>query len=430
MNRSASERSIILVVAAVQFVNILDFVMVMPLGQFFARDLHLVMSQMGYVSGAYAVSGSLAGLLGSLVLDRFDRRQALPLAIVGLAMGTAAGAWARSLETIVAARLLAGFFGGPATSLSFAIVADVIPEKRRGRAMSVVMTALSVAQVVGVPAGLAVARYWGWRASFLSVAALALALAMLAYRVLPSLRPSQVNRNVAAGYAKLLGNPLVLLSYTMTAVTMFAGFLLVPNMPAYLTGNLRFPVEDLHWIYALSGLATVFTIRGVGWLVDRFGSFRMGSVGVGLSIVGSYCILWIPQPVFPQIGRWVMSLVESNEWFVAAFLVFLMIALSCRNVAYNTLATKVPEPALRARFNSLQSCVQHFASAAGSFGSSRLLTSGAVLADALPRAAPQPLIGMGRVVALSIAASALLPVLLGMVESRVRMRAAAAAVAG
>src|SRR5687768_7538784 len=162
-SRQASERRIIFLVGAVQFVNILDFMIVMPLGPDFAVALGISSSQLGLIGGAYTAAAAVAGLLGSFFLDRFDRRSALALSMLGLAAGTFAGAFATGLGSLIAARAIAGAFGGPATSLSLSIVADVVPPERRGKALGAVMGAFAVASVIGVPAGLELARKGGWQ---------------------------------------------------------------------------------------------------------------------------------------------------------------------------------------------------------------------------------------------------------------------------
>src|SRR6187551_468220 len=83
------ERRIIFLVGAIQFVNVLDFMMVMPLGPDFAAALSIDTSHIGLVGGAYTASAAVAGMVGSLFLDRFDRRRALACAMLGLALGTA-----------------------------------------------------------------------------------------------------------------------------------------------------------------------------------------------------------------------------------------------------------------------------------------------------------------------------------------------------
>ena len=63
-----SERTIVFCVAAVQFVNILDFMIVMPLGPDFAKALGIPLSHLGYVGGAYTAAACVSGLVGALFL--------------------------------------------------------------------------------------------------------------------------------------------------------------------------------------------------------------------------------------------------------------------------------------------------------------------------------------------------------------------------
>src|SRR5207237_8209295 len=98
-----------------------------------------------------------------------------------------AGGLATWRSTLMAARVLAGAFGGPATSLSLAIVADVVPPERRGKAMGAVMGAFSAASVLGVPAGLELARHGGWRTPFFAVAGLGVVVAASAIFLMPPL---------------------------------------------------------------------------------------------------------------------------------------------------------------------------------------------------------------------------------------------------
>ena len=72
--------------------------------------------------------------------------------------------------------MLAGAFGGPATSLALSIVADCVPPERRGRAMGAVMSAFSVASILGIPAALELARQGGWRLPFFVVGGMGLVI--------------------------------------------------------------------------------------------------------------------------------------------------------------------------------------------------------------------------------------------------------------
>lgn len=98
-----------------------------------------------------------------------------------------------------------------------------------------------------------------------------------------------------------------------------------------------------------------------------------------------------------------------------------MLAQGFRNVSYNTLTTKVPDPARRATFQSLQSAVQHAATSLAAFSSGLMLTEIArtPLATDLPDRPPRQLVGMATVAMVSMTMSLLIPLLLFVVERRV-----------
>jgi predicted MFS family arabinose efflux permease len=397
------ERAIVFLIAAVQFVNILDFVMVMPMGPDFAAALGIPSSKLGMIGGSYTAAAAVSGLAGSFFLDRFDRRPALGIAMLGLVAGTAMGGLATGFSSLIAARVLAGFFGGPATSLSFSIIADTVPPKRRGTAMGVVMGAFSVASVLGVPAGLELARRIGWRAPFFAVASLGLVIAVCAVFLLPPMRGHLGERKELVPLRALFAQPTVLISWAMTFFVMAAGFILIPNISAYVQYNLRYPRSQLGLLYLYGGAVSFFATQGAGRLIDRYGSFRVGTAGtlfLVFTIAGGF---WASPPILPVSG---------------IFIAF-MLAMAFRNVAYNTLTTRVPSGSERARFMSIQSAVQHAASASGAFLSSQMLTE-------LPGGA---LSGMKRVSLTAIALTLLLPAFLATVESAVRRREATPALA-
>lgn len=390
-----TERAIVFCVGAVQFVNILDFMIVMPLGPDLAAALHIPQSHLGYVGGSYTAAASVSGIVGALFLDRFDRRKALTVAMLGLVVGTVSGAFARGLGSLMAARIVAGAFGGPATSISYAIIADVIPPERRGKAMGAVMGAFSVSSVLGVPAGLELARHGGWKLPFFAVAALGVVLTGFASAVLPPMTAhleARARRGIFGDLVAMLRRD-VLLSLSMTFAVMASGFVLIPNISAYLLGNLHYPRARLGLLYLAGGAVSFFALRIVGVLVDRLGSAKVGTFGTVLLALVVYLGYAIAPPPVP----------------VMAIFVGFMLAMSFRNVAYSTLTTKVPRPAERASFGSVQSAVQHLASALGAFASSQILADGPA----------GTLVGMDRVAWTSIGLALALPLLLFAVERRV-----------
>ena len=407
MAKQLSEGTLIFLLGAIQFVNVLDFMMVTPLGPDFARDLGIPTSQLGAIGGSYGASAAIAGILGTFFLDRFDRRRALGVALMGLVLGTAAGGFALGFRSLILARLAAGLFGGPATSLALSILTDLIPPARRGRAFGSVMGAFSVASVLGVPMGLWMSRHGGWRTPFFAVAALGATLGAACVALLPSVR-GHLERLRNSGTPEislwaLVSRREVTLSLSTIAATMMSSFLVIPNFPAYLQFNCGVPRSHMEHLFAIGGVCSFITMRIVGRLVDRYGSPRVSIVGTGI-----YCTNLV-------LGYLFGYMLLPAEVIMATF----MISQSVRNISATTLSSKVPEDHERARYQSALSAVQHIASASGAFIGALVLTE----------RPDHSLSGIPRLAAMAMLLALLHPILLAAIERQLRKRDAARAAA-
>lgn len=402
--RVVGERTLIFLVGAVQFVNILDFMMVAPLGPRLAVAVGMPESHVSDIVAAYTLAAGVAGVAGSFFLDRFDRRPALAICLAGLAIGTALGGLATDLPSLLAARMVAGMFGGPASSIAIAIVSDVVPIERRGRAMGAVMGAFAAASVLGIPMGIVLAEIGSWRTPFFAVAALG-ALAVLGTLVfLPSLR---VHLQAAAPKApsslrSLLSRPAVLASYAMTLTASAGVFTLVPNIATFVQNNLGLPEEQLKWMYLAGGIVSFVTTRVTGVFVDRLGAVRVAIAGSILQVAVIY-VAFARTDLLP----YEQYLLPCMFGMFTSF----MLASGVRNVAYQAQTTRVPRPAERARFTSLQSSVSHVSAALGAALAGRILG-----VDGARR-----LTGMPAVALVSIGFALVLPALVVLVERRLRI---------
>lgn len=358
-----SEGRVLLLLGSVQFVNVLDFVMVMPLGPDFAQALNIPTNQLGLVTGAYTAAAAVAGLSVSSILDRFDRRSALIVTLLGLALGTALGGISSGLWSLVLARVVAGAFGGPATSVCLSVLTDVVPVERRGRAMGKVMGAFSVASVLGVPLGLELASLGAWHTPFFTVAAMGLLAALAAATQLAPMKDHlrSQSQGIQKGLASYLSEGPVLLSLSCSALAMIGAFAIITNLSSFVQFNLGYPRDSLGALYMIGGVLAFFGMRFAGFAVDRWGATTVVMVGT-VALVGVIGLAFVPpKPLIPVVG------------IFAGF----MLANSTRLVGLNSLTTRVPKPRDRARFMSLQSAVQHLSTSVGSAWSTWMLDEGA-----------------------------------------------------
>jgi len=162
------ERLVLVILAAVQFITVVDFMIVMPLGPQLMRALEIRPAEFGLIVSSYTFAAGVAGILASSIIDRFARRTTFMILYAGFLLGTLLCALATTYHLLLVARVATGAFGGILGGMSMTIIGDVFPEGRRGRATSSLMTGFALASVAGVPLGLFLGTNYGWHVPFVA----------------------------------------------------------------------------------------------------------------------------------------------------------------------------------------------------------------------------------------------------------------------
>ena len=273
---TAEERWLVLVLYLVQFTHVCDFVMIMPLGPQFMRDFGIGAGQFGIMVASYSFSAGIAGFFGALVVDRFDRKRILVVLYLGFLLGTLWCALASSYSMFVLARVLSGAFGGTLGATVYAIIGDVIPEKRRGTATGVIMSAFPSASVLGVPAAIILAEQWSWRASFWALLGLGVVTLVLSQFFLPHVvgHLGEAAENRWKDLREVMGVRNHHWAFLLGFTNMFAGFMVVPYLSPFYVSNVGITEGQLTYVYLAGGLCTFFSARFIGKLSDRLGAHR------------------------------------------------------------------------------------------------------------------------------------------------------------
>jgi predicted MFS family arabinose efflux permease len=354
MERGAEKR-LIWLLFAVQFTNILDYVIMMPLGPRFLRVFHISPAQFGLLVSAYAISAGICGLIAALYLDHFDRKHALLFLYGGFGLGTFFCAIAPNFWMLLAARVIAGGFGGVVGAVVLAIVADIVPDYRRGAAMGLVMSTFSVASVLGVPFGLYLANLYEWHAPFFLLSGLAFALCGVVWKMLPALRSHIHARAELSRWSQLFqllrqrSNQVSLLFF---GVLIAAAMMVVPYITAYLVENTGMSEKQLPYVYLCGGACTMFSMNWVGRLSDRFGRPAIYFIML-LSAVAATLILTNMPP--------------APLWMLLAVTTLYMVCSSGRIVPAMAMITASVAPSQRGSFMSVNASVQHLSSGLGAY---------------------------------------------------------------
>jgi predicted MFS family arabinose efflux permease len=336
---------LLLSLAGIQFTHIVDFMVMMPLGPQFTQLFRISDAQFGLLVSAYTFAAGASGLLASLYIDRFGRKKLLLVLYVLFALSTLACGLAPTYESLMAARIAAGTFGGVLSALSQTIVADVIPFERRGRASAIVMSSFSAATVAGVPLSLFLAAHWGWHAPFIAIAAVCAVLAVLAWNTLPPLREHMARASASplANILQVVSDPNHLKAFAFSGLLMAAGFAVIPYITIYTTVNGGLTAQQIPYIYLCGGAATLLTARWVGRMTDKIGKqtmFRATAVATT-----------VPMFLITQSAPWGLPaiLMVSTAFFIC---------MSSRIIPGMAVLVSAGNPQLRGTFMALNSSVQ------------------------------------------------------------------------
>jgi predicted MFS family arabinose efflux permease len=128
------EKALLWTLAAINFIHIVDFMMLMPLGPQLMRLFEISPSEFGFLVSSYTFSAGASSFFGAFFLDRFDRKRILIWVFVGFTLGTLGCALSPNYPILLLARVVSGIFGGLTSALILAIIGDVVHDERRGRA--------------------------------------------------------------------------------------------------------------------------------------------------------------------------------------------------------------------------------------------------------------------------------------------------------
>lgn len=299
------EKLLLFILACVNFTHILDFMIMMPMGPQLMRHFDLNPQQFSFLVSAYSLSAGITGFLAAFFVDRFARKTVLLSAYIGFVIGTIACGMAPTYGLLIAARIMAGLFGGIIGAQVLSIVSDVFNYERRAQAMGIVMTAFSVASVIGVPAGLYLATEISWHAPFLVVGILGVIVVALIFRFVPildgHLLRNEVRPHPFTVITTILRTPNQLRALWLTTTIMVGHFSIIPFIAPYMVANVGFGENQLYLIYLVGGAATIFTAPIVGKIADRRGKLPVFIVFAVLSLLPIYLITNMPSASLPYV---------------------------------------------------------------------------------------------------------------------------------
>ncbi|MFF9016388.1 Cmx/CmrA family chloramphenicol efflux MFS transporter [Streptomyces sp. NPDC014870] len=223
-----------------------------------AADMNVSIPRAGLLISAFAIGMVVGAPLLAVATLRLPRKTTLVTLITVFGIGQVAGALAPNYAVLFASRVLSALACAGFWAVGAAVAIAMVPVGARARAMAVMIGGLSIANVLGVPAGAFLGEHLGWRAAFWAVGvASAIALVGVVTRIphipLPETKPR------LKGELAIYRDRQVLLSIVITALAAGGVFCAFSYLSPVITSVAGI---DARWVSAILGLFGIGALIG------------------------------------------------------------------------------------------------------------------------------------------------------------------------
>ena len=265
-----------------------------------ARTFDTVPAVAALLASAFTFPYALGQPVLGPMADAFGKARMVKVGLAVLCVCLAAVAMAPNLETMFVARALAGFAGGAIIPVAIAMIGDRVDYANRQIALSQLLSAMLVSQLVSLIGTGFIAAWLGWRVAVglsVAVTVAALVIAMVGLRPRKVERPPFRFATVRESNADVLANPRAVVCYTAVTIEGIVIFGLLPYVAALLEQRGAGTIAEAGIVLAFMGVGGLLFTVTVRRLLKHLGGMLnlirlggvIGSLGYcGIAMQGSW----------------------------------------------------------------------------------------------------------------------------------------------
>ncbi|MBY3217453.1 MFS transporter [Rhizobium laguerreae] len=274
-----------------------------------AADLSVSIPQAGWLVTGYALAVAIGAPVMAVSTAKLKRRTALIALMAFFIAGNLLCALASDYWVLMIARVVTALCHGAFFGIGSVVAAGLVAEDRKARAVALMFTGLTLANVLGVPIGTAIGQAYGWRATFGVVTVIGIVTILGLIAILPRDK-RQENGSILREIAALRNGGLWLaLSTTVFfAASMFALFTYIAPLLRDVTGV---SPEGVTW--------TLFLI-GLGLTIGNLVGGKLADWRLGVTLAGVFAAIAITSIAFSYTSRFfIPAEITLFLWAMASF---------------------------------------------------------------------------------------------------------------
>lgn len=273
-----------------------------------SEDLGISIALAGQLITVFSLAFAIGTPIVIALTSRIARKTMLVGSLVLFSAGSAIPLLSEQILTLYLSRVLVGLSAGVFTVVAFGAAAKLVPAERVGKAIGTIALGISCAMVVGIPLGIAVADWFGWRMIFAGLAVLSLAVLLLIARGFP-----RVEGDAAIPLLRQLAivrNPILLTGFCFSFFFSTSSSVMNSYVTPYLHSVLSMETAQVGYMMFVLGAFSVVGSRMGGQWTDRWGTSR--------TIYAGIAALVLTLAMLPPLAAWpAANLALLSIWMFA-----------------------------------------------------------------------------------------------------------------
>jgi len=233
-----------------------------------ATGLGVTIPVAGYLVTGYAIGIAVGGPLLAVATKKFSRKTLILVLGAIFTLGQVLCALSPNFEMLMAARVLVAVVHGTYFGIAAVVAVSLVPEDKRGFAVALILSGLTVSNILGVPGGTAIGNALGWRATFWAVGVLGLIATFAIALYLPSSAGAATTSGSFAREFKVLGRQQIVTSLFIVILVMIGQYSLFTYIAPLLREVSGFDALTVPWILLLYGVGSTIGVFIGGRLAD------------------------------------------------------------------------------------------------------------------------------------------------------------------
>ena len=233
-----------------------------------ASGLEVSIPVAGYLVSGYAIGIALGGPLLTLATTNLARRTLLLGLIAAFTLGQVACALAPGFSTMLILRMLIAIAHGSFFGIAMVVAVGLVAPERRGFAVALILSGLTVSNVIGGPLGAAIGNYLGWRATFWAMGTLGLLASLAIALWVPGTSGTDGARPALRRQIKVLGRQQAWTSLFLMLMLMIGQFVPFTYIAPLLQQVTGLDAVWIPWVLLLNGVGSTLGVFLGGRLAD------------------------------------------------------------------------------------------------------------------------------------------------------------------